>query len=105
DEPNGGRPAYSLLAGAALCVLLLSACGGGESGTVLRGEEEGALTHAPEVPPPITRRHPTKVIVNMEVRELVKEIAPGVQYTFWTFGGTVPGQFIRVREGDLVEFL
>ena len=28
----------------------------------------------------------------------------GVKYMFWTFGGTVPGKFIRVREGDLVEF-
>jgi nitrite reductase (NO-forming) len=27
-----------------------------------------------------------------------------VNYTFWTFGGKVPGKFIRVREGDLVEF-
>ena len=25
-------------------------------------------------------------------------------YTFWTFGGTVPGSFIRVRQGDTVEF-
>jgi nitrite reductase (NO-forming) len=31
-------------------------------------------------------------------------LADGVDYTFWTFGGTVPGSFIRVREGDLVEF-
>ena len=30
-------------------------------------------------------------------------LADGVDYTFWTFGGTVPGKFIRVREGDLVE--
>jgi len=27
-----------------------------------------------------------------------------VMYTFWTFGGTVPGNFLRVREGDTVEF-
>jgi nitrite reductase (NO-forming) len=30
------------------------------------------------------------------------EIAPGVKYVGWTFGGTVPGPLIRVREGDLV---
>lgn len=30
------------------------------------------------------------------------EIAPGVKYEGWTFGGTVPGPTIRVREGDLV---
>lgn len=26
-----------------------------------------------------------------------------MQYTFWTFGGKVPGKFIRVRQGDTVE--
>lgn len=30
------------------------------------------------------------------------EIASGVAYEGWTFGGTVPGPVIRVREGDLV---
>lgn len=30
------------------------------------------------------------------------EIANGVKYTGWTFGHTVPGPVIRVREGDLV---
>jgi len=30
------------------------------------------------------------------------EIADGVAYEGWTFGGTVPGPTIRVREGDLV---
>ncbi len=27
-----------------------------------------------------------------------------LDYTFWTFGGKVPGKFIRVRQGDLVDF-
>jgi nitrite reductase (NO-forming) len=30
------------------------------------------------------------------------EISAGVRYVGWTFGGTVPGPVIRVREGDLV---
>jgi Multicopper oxidase len=30
-------------------------------------------------------------------------LASGVEYTFWTFGGTVPGPFLRVREGDTVQ--
>lgn len=30
------------------------------------------------------------------------EISKGVKYEGWTFGGTVPGPTIRVREGDLV---
>lgn len=68
------------------------------------GEEVARLTAPPMVPPPITRTHATKVIVNLEVSEFIAEIADGVEYTFWTFGGSVPGSFIRVRQGDLVEF-
>jgi nitrite reductase (NO-forming) len=70
----------------------------------ITGEETAVLTDAPSVPPPITRRHATKVIVNLEVKELEGRLADGVNYTFWTFGGRVPGKFIRIREGDLVEF-
>lgn len=68
------------------------------------GEEIAVITTAPAVPPPITRKHATKVIINMEVQELVKRMADGVDYTFWTFGGSVPGSFIRIRHGDEVEF-
>ena len=70
----------------------------------IKGEEVAQLTDAPLVPPPITRSHSTKVIVKLETKELVSELADGVKYTFWTFGGKVPGKFIRVRQGDLVEF-
>lgn len=66
--------------------------------------EQAVLTDAPNVPPPITRDHPAKVVVDLEVREVVKEINDGAQYTFWTFGGSVPGKFIRIRQGDQVEF-
>jgi nitrite reductase (NO-forming) len=62
------------------------------------------LTNPPEVPPATNRKHPAKVIVELEVKEVEKEISEGVTYTFWTFGGTVPGSFIRVRQGDTVEF-
>jgi nitrite reductase (NO-forming) len=61
------------------------------------------LTSAPHVPARIYRHHPAHVIVNLTVNEVVKEISPGVRYTFWTFGGEVPGKFIRVRQGDVVE--
>ena len=62
------------------------------------------LTSPPNVPPPITRKKPAKVIVDLEVVEKEMPISEGVTYTFWTFGGTVPGSFIRVRQGDTVEF-
>lgn len=70
----------------------------------IKGETASELTFAPDVPPPITRTFATKVIVHLEVRELEGRLADGVMYTFWTFGGKAPGKFIRVREGDLVEF-
>jgi len=62
------------------------------------------LTSPPHVPPPTNRNSPAKVIVELEVMEKEMPISEGVSYTFWTFGGTVPGSFIRVRQGDTVEF-
>jgi nitrite reductase (NO-forming) len=67
------------------------------------GEEVATLTSAPNVPPPITRTAATKVIVNLEVVEKKMQLANGTEYMMWTFGGTVPGSFIRVRVGDQVE--
>ena len=61
------------------------------------------LVAPPLLPPQITRKTAAHVIVNLTVEEVEKEIAPGTRYTFWTFGGTVPGKMIRVREGDTVE--
>jgi nitrite reductase (NO-forming) len=69
----------------------------------LHGEEIAELPLAPGVPAPITRNHAVRVIVELETIEEVGQIAPGVDYEFWTYGGSVPGNFIRVREGDLVE--
>jgi nitrite reductase (NO-forming) len=62
------------------------------------------LTSPPNVPPATGRTAPAKVIVELEVIEKELPIAEGTTYTFWTFGGTVPGSFIRVRQGDTVEF-
>jgi nitrite reductase (NO-forming) len=68
------------------------------------GVETAILAQAPNVPPPLKRKFATKVIVNLEVKEVTKRLADGVDYVFWTFGGDVPGSFIRIREGDQVEF-
>ncbi|MBZ5643488.1 MAG: nitrite reductase, copper-containing [Acidobacteriia bacterium] len=80
------------------------ATAGQDSAEPLVGEEILNLTNAPNVPPPISRTHPAKVVVHLEVTEVEGRLADGVSYTFWTYGGSVPGKFIRVREGDLVEF-
>lgn len=62
------------------------------------------LTAPPFVPEPPTHKEPAKVVVRLEVKEITLPISDGVDYTFWTFGGTVPGSFIRIRQGDTVEF-
>jgi len=66
-------------------------------------EVKAILTSPPLVPPPVDRPGNAKVIVNLEMTEVEGVLADGVRYTFWTFGGTVPGPFIRVRVGDLVQ--
>ena len=51
------------------------------------GTIPAVVTDAPFVPPPITRRQPAKVVVELEVNEVNLPMADGVEYTFWTFGG------------------
>lgn len=72
--------------------------------TVLSGDVVAELTAPPMVPKPLTYTSPKRVKVEMTTIEKVMKIADSTDYTFWTFDGTVPGSFIRVREGDLVEF-
>ncbi|MEO8011938.1 MAG: copper-containing nitrite reductase, partial [Dokdonella sp.] len=65
---------------------------------------DAVLTSPPLVPPPTGRDYPAKVNVTLDVIEKEMPISEGVNYTFWTFGGTVPGSFIRIRQGDTVVF-
>jgi nitrite reductase (NO-forming) len=62
------------------------------------------LTSPPNVPTPVGRRKAKKLIVNMEILEEEGTMTDGTTYVYWTFGGTVPGSFIRTRVGDEVEF-
>src|SRR5215467_8012030 len=66
-------------------------------------EVKAILASAPRVPPPVDRVGNARVIVELETTEAKGTLADGVQYTFWTFGGTVPGPFVRVRVGDVVQ--
>lgn len=68
------------------------------------GEMQAELTSPPFVPAPIGNRPAMKLNMEMEIIEAEAEMADGVTYTYWTFGGTVPGSFIRTRVGDVVEF-
>jgi nitrite reductase (NO-forming) len=67
-------------------------------------KETAELVDPPLAPAPITRKTPARVSINLEVREEVKRLTDGVDYTFWTFNGTVPGPMLRVREGDFIDF-
>tara|TARA_Y100000310_G_scaffold29844_1_gene28365 strand:- start:568 stop:1560 length:993 start_codon:yes stop_codon:yes gene_type:complete len=66
--------------------------------------ETAQLTKAPNVPKPITRKGGATVVVNLDAKEFVGDIADGKKYNFWSFGGSVPGPMARVRVGDMVEF-
>lgn len=90
-----------------LAVAIFASCGQQDEPTkpkAVEGEEEAVLTDAPMVPPPTKRSGPAHVTVDLEIIEQEMPISSGVTYTFWTFGGAVPGKFIRVLEGDQVEF-
>ncbi len=91
--------------------LLLTSCGNDnaqskvDASTIkVTGTMEAELTSPPFVPAPVGDRDAKKLIVNMEILEEEGTMADGVTYVYWTFGGTVPGSFIRTRVGDEVEF-
>ncbi len=86
-----------------ITLFIMQGCGKSFSNQ-LEGTETAQTTYAPNVPAPITRNHPSKVVVNLETIQTEGTLADGVKYNFWTFGGKVPGKFIRVRVGDEVEF-
>ena len=68
------------------------------------GEVTAQLTKAPNVPSPLNRKDAETVVLKLEAREFVGDIADGKKYKFWSFGGSVPGPMARVRVGDTVEF-
>ncbi len=88
----------------AISAVPASAAATGDFGPPQGEPVKALLTSPPKVPPATGRSAPAKVIVELEVVEKEMPISEGVSYTFWTFGGTVPGSFIRVRQGDTVEF-
>jgi nitrite reductase (NO-forming) len=56
-----------------------------------------------QLAPPLERHEPALVKVNLGIKEVVGALADGVGFRYWTFGGTVPGPMVRVRQGDTVE--
>ncbi len=61
------------------------------------------LAFAPAVPPPIIRKEPAIVVVDLTATHRMMPINTMQQYGFWTFNEHVPGPFIRARVGDWLE--
>jgi nitrite reductase (NO-forming) len=61
-----------------------------------------SLTRVPDLAPLAAGNRTHDVRVDIVAAEI--EIAPGVRYQAWTFGGSVPGPVLHVREGDRVIF-
>ena len=56
-----------------------------------------------DLPPPIGKRPPQTVRVDLTTVELEGRLAEGTTFGYWTFNGKVPGPFLRVRVGDTVD--
>lgn len=69
------------------------------AGPPVAGEYVTMLPDLAPLPPGNRTHH-----VRMDVVAQQIEIAPGVRYDAWTFGGSVPGPVLHVREGDRVVF-
>lgn len=114
-NPLSLRPRLvSLLSVICLIAIVQTGCKQGTDGdrnydmskidTALSGTVQAELTFAPNVPAPITYTSPKRVEVKFRVVEKVMNISDSSQYTFWTFDEHVPGPFVRVRQGDMVDF-
>jgi nitrite reductase (NO-forming) len=68
---------------------------------------EAAIGSA-ETPPVDAAAPPRSAATLHRVRIVIRHarltVAPGVNYDAWTFDGRVPGPFVRVTEGDTVDF-
>lgn len=73
---------------------------------IARGEDTTkavSVVHDPtDLPAPLPSRAPETVSIDLTTTEVIAEIAPGVRAGAWTFNGTIPGPFLRVRVGDTV---
>ena len=56
-----------------------------------------------DLPAAIGKRGPKNLKIELESIEMEARLADGTTFRYWTFNGTVPGPFLRVRQGDTVE--
>lgn len=56
-----------------------------------------------DLPPPLPKRAPQTVRVDLVTVELEGRLAEGTTFGYWTFNGKVPGPFLRARVGDTID--
>ena len=55
-----------------------------------------------EVGEPVGDRAPQHITYDLETTEVEGKLSDGSTYRYWTFNNTVPGPFLRIRQGDSV---
>src|SRR2546423_2247511 len=71
---------------------------------IVKADGPAAIVRDPtDLPPPIGKRDPQRVKVDLETVEVTGKLADGATYRYWTFNQKVPGPFVRIRVGDTVE--
>jgi nitrite reductase (NO-forming) len=60
-----------------------------------------ALSHGPKLEPLVAEKTKT---IRLDTIARILEIAPGVRFVAWTFGGQVPGPTVHARVGDRIHF-
>lgn len=71
--------------------------------TALQNNEAVSVVMSPtNLPGPIDRDEAKTVELSLETIEVTGKLDSGATYKYWTFNGTVPGPFARVRVGDTV---
>ncbi len=66
-------------------------------------ERVGNIARDPNDTRPEIKRDENGIVeIEITAKEVISEMADGTTFNYWTFGGTVPGPFLRVKEGDTV---
>ena len=72
--------------------------------TIVKADGPASIVRDPaDLPPPVGKRGPQRVKVDLETVEVTGKLADGATYRYWTFNQKVPGPFVRVRVGDTIE--
>ncbi|RDD61440.1 copper-containing nitrite reductase [Ferruginivarius sediminum] len=88
--------------------LAIGIAAGGGAVPAMAGDNEQAapvsIVRAPDdIPGPIGERENRTVRLTLETTEVVGRLDDGTSFRYWTFNDTVPGPFVRVKQGDTVQ--